>query len=170
MKGYSSAVVALCLLVTSASAQTTHRLAEPEAWFPDPFTQVRGLVELPDGRVLVTDWVEERLVVLDFDAGVAEDLYRVGGGPREYRLPQRLLELPADSVLLVDQGNQRQLVLDPDLAITRVHRGPSAYRFTRVPRAIDAQGSFYFTLPGWATGRRPGSRDSTEIVRWDRGL
>jgi hypothetical protein len=36
------------------------------ASFGEPFSQVRGLRELPTGIVLVTDWTEERLVALDF--------------------------------------------------------------------------------------------------------
>ncbi len=68
----------------------------PNSDLPGAVQLIRGLRELSDGRVLVTDWIEERLVVLDFPSGTFRDIGRIGRGPREFRLPAGLVALPGD--------------------------------------------------------------------------
>jgi hypothetical protein len=143
------------------------QLAKPDATFPEPFSLIRGLRELRDGRVLITDWIEERLVALDFSSGDARDLGRVGGGPEEFRLPAGLVALPGDSTLLVDVGNGRLAVVGPDLRIHRTFSAsPSEARYGLTPRYADAEGFLYFTVPPWARGPAAGPGDSVEIARW----
>lgn len=151
-----------------AEAQQQIEMLEPLRVFPEEFTQIRGLRELSDGRLIITDWLEERLVVIDFETETSRDLYRVGPGPEEFRLPQRLIAMPGDTTLLQDRGNQRLLILDPELNIVGLQRGPPSLRYRPTPRAVDSEGRFYFTLPGWATGREPSSTDSIDVWRWDR--
>ena len=153
---------------SATSAQEFHRLSEPDAVLLGEFSQIQGLRELSDGRVLLTDWIEQRLMVADFETGRVRDLHRVGSGPQEYKLPQRLIAMPGDSTLMVDQGNQRLLVIGPDLVIQRVEHGPSQFRVALTPSAIDQNGSAYYAMPGWVVGRQPGSWDSTEIRHWNR--
>ena len=76
----------------------------------ESFSLIKGFRELSDGRILVTDWTEERVTVLDLVSGDARDLGRVGGGPSEFRLPSQLIPLPGDSTLLVDFGNVRMII------------------------------------------------------------
>lgn len=138
------------------------------AAFPEPFSLVRGVRELPTGVVLVTDWTEERLVALDFAAGTSSPIGGVGGGPREYRLPSQLLELPGDSTLLYDAGNMRLAVIGPDLVIHRTmpaQRANAAYSIS--PRGADNAGRLYFVIPPWALGPDAPPGDSMDAVRWD---
>jgi hypothetical protein len=145
-----------------------HQLEKPDATFPEPFSLIRGLRELSDGRVLVTDWIEERLVALDFGSGEARDIGRVGGGPREFRLPAGLVALPGDSTLLVDVGNGRFAVVGPDLAIHRTMSArPEEVRFGLTPRYADADGRLYFTTSSFARGLAAGPSDSVDVARWD---
>jgi hypothetical protein len=138
------------------------------AAFPEPFSQVRGLRELFTGVVLVTDWTEERLVALDFDAGTARGIGRVGGGPREFRLPGQLLELPGDSTLLYDEGNARLAVIGPDLAIHRtVPATLGVAGYAVYPRATDGRGRVYYGIPPWTLGPEAPPADSVDIARWD---
>jgi hypothetical protein len=149
-------------------APPRHQLEEPDATFPEPFSLIRGLRELSDGRVLVTDWIEERLVALDFRSGEARDIGRVGGGPREFRLPASLVALPGDSTLLVDVGNGRFAIVGPDLAIHRTMSArPTEVRFGPTPRSADADGLLYFTTSPFARGPAAGPSDSVDIARWD---
>lgn len=149
-------------------APPRHQLEEPDATFPEPFSLIRGLRELSDGRVLVTDWIEERLVALDFRSGEARDIGRVGGGPREFRLPASLVALPGDSTLLVDVGNGRFAIVGPDLAIHRTMSArPTEVRFGLTPRSADADGLLYFTTSPFARGPAAGPSDSVDIARWD---
>ena len=144
------------------------QLGPPKATFPEPFSLIRGLRELSDGRVLVTDWIEERLVALDFASGTSRDIGRIGGGPREFRLPAGLVALPGDSTLLVDVGNGRFVIVGPDLAIHRTMSArPHEARFGITPRAADDAGFIYFTTSPWARGPAAGPSDSVDIARWD---
>lgn len=172
----STLVVLSCLgtaLASDSFAQRpiVHRIGEVDAVASEPFSLIKGLRELSDGRVIVTDWIEERLVVVDFESGSTRDLGRVGGGPAEFRLPERLVALPADSTLLVDYGNARLMVLDPDLEFVRTistHAHGGTYAMN--PRAADEQGVLYFQLSPWAGASASGPSDSVAIARWAAGF
>ena len=159
---------ALALVLALAQGQpapAAARLSSPDV-LPYEFSLIRGLRELPDGRVLVSDWIEETVAVADFRTGSVRPIGRKGSGPMEYRLPGTLLALPGDSTLLLDEGNARFAVIGPDLRIARSYSsnrpaaGHSIY-----PRAVDRQGRIYFTLPRWADRTPPGG-DSAVIARW----
>lgn len=161
MFGGGALLAGLCL---PAAAQTTHRLSPPDATtFSERFSLLNGLRELSDGRVVVSDWLEERVAILDFAAGAAQPVGRVGGGPAEYRLPDRLLPFRGDSSVLVDLGNRRLAVIGPEGGIVRTVpvREPGAGS----PGAIDEEGALFYVLPGWASGVPPGSADPLPLVR-----
>ena len=166
--GLAAAMLGSSLAAQSLAAQSvpTRRLARPDAAFPEPFSLIRGLRELADGRVLVSDWIEERVAVLDWRTGQSRTLGGAGQGPGEYRLPSRLLALPADTTLLVDEGNQRLTLIGPDLAIGGALPRPAGVGYPFTPGAADRRGNVYFVIPGWAVGAAPG--DSVTIARWDR--
>jgi hypothetical protein len=131
---------------------------------------VRGLRELATGVVLVTDWSEERVAALDFARGTAVPIGRVGGGPREFRLPAQLLPFRGDSTLLVDVGNQRFAVIGPDRAIHRTLPARAGNRpYPLSLRGVDAAGRLYFGIPPWALGPDAPPGDSVDIARWDPG-
>jgi len=135
----------------------------------EPFSQVRGVRELSDGRVLVSDWVEERVVLIDPSTSMTMPVGGVGRGPREYRLPAELIGLPGDSTLLVDMGNSRLAVIGPDGII---HRSFSTQQPTvpygMHPRGADDAGRLYFIIPRWARGAAPNAVDSAApVARWD---
>ena len=176
---YRRRVFALCIAAgvalpasSPATAQTVTTLTTADASFPESFSSVRGLRELPDGRVLIADGFGQALVIVDMEAGTADTVGRVGGGPSEYRLPDRLFELPGDSLLLVDLGNGRLTVLDPDLEFGRTYPIMSASgegfgsTTLRLPRGVDGRGRIYYQQ---TAGIRPGSPvpDSAAVVRWD---
>jgi hypothetical protein len=143
------------------------RLGRADAVLPREFSQIRGVRELGDGRLLVTDWIDEVLLVADFRTGAVRQIGGKGAGPKEYRLPASLLPLPGDSTLLVDQGNERLAVIGPDLSIARSfssHRPGLTH--TIIPRGIDRAGRFYFEIPNW-TRPDAGQNDSVIVARWD---
>jgi hypothetical protein len=141
-------------------------LTRPAYELEADFAQIRGIRELSDGRFLVSDRIEERLVIGDPRTGRVSGISRVGAGPNEYRLPTSLLAMQGDSTLLVDEGNQRLAVIGPD---GRIHRSFSL----RLPglgvplgtRGVDERGRYYVAIPGWARGQA--SPDSIPIVRFD---
>lgn len=77
----------------------------------DTFSLIISVRELPDGRVLIADRKEKRLVVVSWSDGQTRLLGRVGRGPGEYRSLRQLLPLGSDSTLLVDTQQRRLLVI-----------------------------------------------------------
>jgi hypothetical protein len=149
-------------------APVVRAVSAAEARFPEPFSLIRGVRELEDGRVLVTDWIEERVLALDFERGTATEIGRVGSGPTEFRLPAGLIAVQGDSTLLEDLGNARFAVIGPDMRIHRTfgsHPREASYGISA--RAADRQGRLYFVIPGWAAGPQAVAYDSVDVARWD---
>jgi hypothetical protein len=154
------------LMLVAVLQSGDRRLAAPAAEVEHDFSRISGVRELADGRLLVSDWIEETVSLVDPARGVVRVIGRRGAGPAEYRLPGSLLALPGDSTLLVDQGNERLMVIGPDLRIARSfssHRPGITHTIT--PRGIDRRGRFYFEIPAWADPA--GGDDSVAVARWD---
>ncbi len=142
---------------------------EMEAAYPEPFSFLSGIRELPDGKLLAADPLSQVLLRVDMDAGTADTLGGVGGGPEEYQQPDQVFPLPGDSTLLVDLGKTYLTVIGPDGAF---HGGMSMSIPTEdgspsiiIPRHLDGQGQIYFEGMG---GFGQGPSDSTGISRYDR--
>lgn len=155
------------LFVLQVTAPVTLQLQVPDRVHPVDFTQIRGVRELPDGRVLVSDRLDKGVVVADFTRGTTTTVGRTGSGPAEYRLPTALSPMAGDSTLLVDEGNQRLAVIGPDL---RIHRSFNLMiPGIGVPlgaRATDRRGRYYLQIPGWLNGPRGGT-DTIVVIRFD---
>jgi hypothetical protein len=89
------------------------------------FTRVQQVRELGDGRVLVLDLAEQRLVVADFGAQSIRQVGRSGSGPGEFRRLNALYPLAADSSLVEDQAARRWVILDGDRPVITVSVEPS---------------------------------------------
>lgn len=109
-------------------------LRPAEATLGEPFTSVSSVRELADGRVLVSDGQDNRVVVADMASGRVRRVGNVGAGPREYRQAGKLFALPGDSTLLVDSPQRGRWWLlmhhdsivrnvPPDLPVLRVVGG-----------------------------------------------
>ena len=160
--------IVLTLVVTTAvpvaqlAGQSVLQFGRPDAVLREPFSLIKGVRELADGRVVVTDWIEQRIAVVDLAKGAITDRGRIGSGPVEFRLPDRLLAYRGDSTILVDRGNARLAILDRDGRIVRTMQlsNPSA----NYPGSADAQGRLYFTIPPW-NAAQPLPADSVELAR-----
>lgn len=143
------------------------RLERAEARLEDAFSFVRGMRELRDGKLLVADYIEQRIVLVDLAAQTTRDLLTEGAGPADVRLPMGLVPHRADSTLVIDYGNNRLLVLSPDARAVRtiVVEQPGRL-FVRGP---DAGGAFLYAVPGWSEGSSALADDSVRIVRWVPG-
>ena len=165
-------LLATAIATTQGSSQAPPPIALTgvAATAPEAFSLIKGLRELSDGRILVTDWIEERLAVIDFGNGTVVDLGSVGAGPKEFRLPDRLVALSGDSTLLIDIGNGRLMVIDPALRFTRtISVREHGQDYSMTPRAADADGALYFQLSPWWGGFEAGRKDSVPIGRWSPG-
>lgn len=119
------ALILLGFLTAAASSAAqqidTLTLMEAHDSLPgDGFTAISGVRELRDGRVLVADPQEQRLVVVRFENGSLKSVGRTGDGPREYAFPGGLFPLAGDSTLLTDVGSRRWYLLYGDSIVDMV--------------------------------------------------
>ncbi len=142
---------------------------ELDAAYPEAFSFLSGVRELPDGRLLAADPLSQVLLRVDMDAGTADTLGGVGGGPEEYQQPDQVFPLPGDSTLLVDLGKTYLTVIGPDGTF---HDGMSMALPTDdgsmsiiIPRQVDGSGRMYFESMG-SFGQGPS--DSIGVSRYDR--
>jgi hypothetical protein len=156
------------LLPQAPVAPREVRLSTPDRVLAEEFTQIRGVRELRDGRVLVSDRLDKGLGVGDFRTNTFQRIGRTGSGPAEYRLPSGLMPMAGDSTLLVDEGNARLAVIGPDL---RIHRSfvllLPGVPVPMGPRGADRSGRFYIQIPGWASRNVEAINDSIVLVRFD---
>lgn len=154
-------------VVLPAQAPRPTVLAKPDAVFAEPLSSVRGLRELPNGMVLVSDGIEDVLLRIDLARGTADTVGRAGPGPGEYKSPDLLYPLPAGGTLLVDLGNARLSSLTTAGAVQRswsIARGePGRGGIMIVPQGVDQHGAVY-TQAGAQLGG--GSSDSASVIRW----
>lgn len=118
------------------------------ATFAEPFSRVGAVREEPDGRVLVLDVIENRLLRVDFRTASAVALGRPGSGPGEYALLLSLIALSADTTLAVDMsGGGRALVIVAQGASSERIRAagvaPGDPLFFRPDVQSDARGNLY---------------------------
>ena len=162
-------LASLSLAVPAAAQAPQIVLAKANATFPVEFSSITGLLELPDGRVLMTDGIDQTLLRINLTTRKADTLGRVGQGPGEYKLPDAVFALAGGRVLLTDLGNGRLSIFDGTgkyLESIPIARGTPEGGMTMVlPRATDAQGRIYFEAR--PMGMEDGPPDSAFVVRFD---
>jgi hypothetical protein len=99
--------VALTAPAARAQQPPSITLKRPTAALAEEFTLLRAVRELSDGRVLVTDAAENRLVVADLSTGSVTPIGRIGSGPGEYQRVSALVALAGDSTIFPDHQNRR---------------------------------------------------------------
>src|SRR3972149_2259999 len=82
-------------------------LRPPAAKRAEECSRTAYVREIGDGRLLVTDDKDRRLVVADFRTGIVSPISRNGEGPGGYRNPRGPLPPGGDSTLLVGDMNRR---------------------------------------------------------------
>lgn len=115
-------LIALLLLAaaTQRQAQTpSQRLPAPNGRLNVEFSDLTTIRELSDGRVLMFDRKEERLVVGDFPSGSVHDVARKGQGPAEFEFIRTLLPLAGDTTIAADM-TRRWLILVGDSVVRKL--------------------------------------------------
>ena len=170
------ALLGIGVAAANSHSQVPERHLEADAEFPEGFSIVSGLREMPDGRLMVADAIGQFVAFIDFGTGDMEIIGREGQGPAEYRIPDALYPLPGDSTLLVDLGNGRLTALGPngEFGPTQpIARQVGDQMVVTIPVGVDGQGRVYFQ-PLAMSGRMrmrgsgPELPDSAAIARWDR--
>ncbi|MCC7003059.1 MAG: hypothetical protein IT357_12955, partial [Gemmatimonadaceae bacterium] len=146
------------------------RLSGAGVVLAEEFTELSGLRELRDGRVLVTDVREGRLVVTDFKAGTVRQIGRKGSGPGEYRQVARIWALGGDSTLVKEPYAPRWMMLVGDKVVATI--GASDPALTAVAmgplQGSDAVGRVYATTLAKNARGVPSIEDPLVLIRVDR--
>jgi hypothetical protein len=154
------------LAPSAAWSQTPTKLASYYE-FPAELSSIAGVRELGDGRVIVLDRREKKILLLAHNQQ-PKTIGREGSGPGEFLRPTALIAAGGDSTLVEDGQNNRFLVLgaagrllgELPLVTLRPQEGVS---YTLTPRGTDRRGRWYFQTPvGLAGGER------IPILRYDR--
>ena len=158
-------VLALGLLPGVLSSQGTPRLVlqDADAALGEEFTEITWVRELKDGRVLVGDRRENRVVLADFKRNTVSPVGHTGGGPGEYSSAQRVWSIGSDSSVMVD-GQQRWLMFDgARIAATLGQTNAAVSATTPTVRGTDLRGYVY--AAGTVAGRNGPLGDSVAILR-----
>lgn len=183
MRNRFTLVASLLAISSPLLAQNvpTRTLSKPDAEFSEPFTQIAGVRELKDGRLIVIDPRDKTVQVVDLKSGTATKIGREGSGPGEYGIPLRLMALPGDTTAISDMLNNRLLLINPnatvggfvDLNVAPPSGGRGGGGMMMIggsmPTAADAKGRMYYQGPAFRmTENGPQSADSVPMIRWDR--
>jgi len=105
-------VLAVTVLAFPAAVQAPRQLGlkPPTAQLSEEFTLIGSVRELSDGRALISDPRDNRVVVADLKTGAVLQVGRQGQGPGEYAMAGPLIPLAGDSSLLVDGRTRRWLL------------------------------------------------------------
>ncbi len=171
-----TAALVAALLPAMLWGQAPLTLGRLDAEFKTAFTRIAAVRELKDGRVLVIDARERNVQVIDFKSATATRVGRVGTGPGEYTLPQRIVALPGDTSAIYDPANLRYLLIGPDgkvgptFSLEETLSGGRGRPGGTAPRGSDARGRFFFEGLPFATTADGGivPADSAPIMRYDR--
>lgn len=123
------------------------------------FSRVRSVVELADGRVLLTDAIENSLYVIDLQTGESRTEGRAGEGPGEYWHVDHLYPLGGDSTLFVGEPPRLLLLVGdrivqglepvyPRLGMGRT--GETPWGVDRTGRVLGVAGFAFQPRSGWS--------------------
>lgn len=129
----------------------------------EQFSSIGGLRELSDGRVLVADTRENRLVLIGPQG--ARDVGRTGAGPGEFARAGYLFAGNGDTTYMQDFANQRLAIVGPDGTIGDKFLPMRNDGWFAVATAHDRSGYFY----GGGALVPMGERSGTPILRWRAG-
>lgn len=147
------------------------RLPPANATLSETFTALTSVRELNDGRVLLSDPRERRLVVADFATQRVMPIGRSGNGPGEYAFALPFHPLGADSSVMADALTRRWLLLDRDSIVDTVTPADPVVRTVQFAYGFDTFGNVLaLTSPPLGPGGNTLSEtDSTFVVLLARG-
>ena len=158
----------LTLVTRVLESQETTRLVlqGANATLDEEFTEITWVRELRDGRVLIGDRRDNRVVLVDLSRRTIVPVGRAGQGPGEYSRAQRIWSIGGDSSVMVD-GVQRWLMFEGARIVATLSQADAAVAATRqTVRGTDSLGNVY--TAGTVAGQNGPMGDSTAILRISR--
>ena len=142
-------VIASLLAMSGAAAQSVPvtRLAPANGTLDAEFITITAARELSDGRVLVSDPRDRRLVVGDFRTGAVRQVGRTGSGPGEYSTALPAVPIGGDSSLMIDGLARRWLVLVRDSIVGTIPPDARVVQEVRTHWGASRRGQLLSTKP-----------------------
>lgn len=161
-------LLAMALPVAAQDGVPARALGPREAVATETFSQVRGFRELSDGRLIISDQRERKLVLLDLVRQTATHVGRPGPGPGEHQLATDLLPTASDTTLLIDvgRGTENLSIITADGRIDGSVRLPDGASSTYLWGA-DRAGVLYFSVRTIRTDPSEPAPDSASVMRVD---
>ncbi|HEY5544506.1 MAG TPA: hypothetical protein VIK50_00485 [Gemmatimonadaceae bacterium] len=156
--------LALLVATTLPPQQGTVSLPPASAGLSAEFSDLTAMRELGDGRVLLYDRKEVRLVVAEFGTGSLRDIGRTGQGPGEFQSIAALLPLGGDSTLAADFVRRWLILAGDSIVATLPSDTPAIGAVSLWPLGADRQGRVL--SQGFRRGG--GSIDSTYVLLVER--
>lgn len=144
---------------TPLAAQTRVPLPPAHSTFEEGFTHVLAVVELRDGRVMLTDRKTKTPYLFKWDDGVAEPFGQVGRGPADFGQPRLMFHVQGDSVLIEDVSNRAYRVFDGRRIGERLNRRTTWPLGSRWLSGGDRTGQYLIAVP-----HSPGVKRRTGII------
>lgn len=159
-----------CCAAAVAGGQNApiRRLNAASATHPAEFSGIAMIRELRDGRVIVLDTTEKRLLAADFRNGTVTPLGRTGDGPEEYRRPNALFPLTGDSTLLTDAMARRWILFAGDRPVATVGGQSPLMANGATVRGVDSAGRVVTSFLPTDLGRAIDQGDSLYLARFSR--
>ena len=141
--------IALTAVVLTFGQEPEVRLGNPTGIIAEPYSDLFGLAELPDGRVIVADRVLKEFSVADFRAGSRQVLGRNGPGPNEYQSAFGVIRWRGDTLLGYDATGTRLVRFTPAGTMAGSHAMalPGEAGGVGPPRSVDRAGNLYWDTP-----------------------
>jgi hypothetical protein len=174
---FTLALVLAAPAILAAQAPKEIKLKPADAKPAEEFTFIGSVRELSDGRVLVNDPREGRIVVMDLKAGTVAQVGRKGSGPGEYQMAAPVRALAGDSSLVMDMLSRRWLLLNgASIVATLPPDTPIITAMKGFATGVDGRGYVWQTVnPQSFSEQNPtpgtiefGPKDSNFIVRGNR--
>jgi hypothetical protein len=151
----------------SAQRPTALKLGAAAGTLAEEFTVITSVRELADGRALITDGREQRIVVGDFRNGRAMPVGRKGGGPGEYQAVGFVQAIAGDSSIMGDFMQRRFHLFHGDRIVGQTSPDhPAVLAVQGLFTGADARGNIWMKR---SAKRGPGvtitdNRDSSYVI------
>jgi hypothetical protein len=167
LTSFEKGAIAVLLLMTaphhSASGQRPQPLKPFNAKLAAEFSDLTSVRELPDGRLFLTDRIENRVFIANFQTNQVATVGRVGDGPREYRNVLPLFSLAGDSSVMPGLPNTRWTLFKGDSIVATIPAHDPMLAVVPFLYGTDRSGAL-LTIAEPSVGRRGSGSSSADSL------
>ena len=146
----------------------TLRLSSSTGRLDAEFSQITSIRELADGRILITDGREQRVLIGDFTSRSTSAVGRNGSGPEEYQGTTLLFPLAGDSSVMLDPSRKWILFHGSRIVGTVPADAPAAREVRGFIQGADSLGHIVVYRSPPNSRPQTEAQDSVRVLMIDR--